>query len=555
MRLLHTSTYQLISFFEPNLPPYVILSHVWGDREILFEDIQSSHQRLKQRSGYAKITQTCAQARSDGFDYVWIDTCCIDKRNSTELSEAINSMFRWYQKATVCYAYLGDVESDGDTLGKFTSSRWFTRGWTLQELIAPASLIFFDKHWKDIGTKSSLRYEIANLTRIPEDVLSKMVDHRSPTLSVAQKMSWAAGRKTRRTEDIAYALLGIFDVNMPMIYGEGTKAFIRLQHEIIKIVHDQTIFAWGFDLKSSQSTSVFARSPDDFSSAWELQVAPSLREEHPFLLTGDGRPTEASDYSLTNKGLRIKLWAEIADGLDLLACLHCVTPLTNSAAALTFRKHSSDAHQVVRRGPPRILTRDDLARKYFTLQQLYFQHTLQDDDPEDWGNHAHCRIVFSSIQEFGYTLHGVYSGVRRWTSNWFSGGSSAGYVSIHLRTTEKTPFGERVRQAPFLACLFVHREANIYLVVIAGLIKHSIRLEAVASQLTQFQVTPPNIESVVQNIAEEHRHGLGDVFGRSKDRLERPLGDGSFLKAVVKVKIVEGELMHVVELDILGAAR
>jgi hypothetical protein len=169
-------------------------------------------------------------------------SCCIDKTSSAELSEAINSMFRWYSRSKVCYAYLTDVSYDGfdDSLPK---SRWFTRGWTLQELLAPSSVVFYSAEWTRIGDSEVLISVLRNVTRIDEGILSrtKSLDW----VSVAEKMSWAATRETTRVEDMAYCLLGIFDINMPLLYGEGGRAFQRLQEEILRNSQDQSLFAWG----------------------------------------------------------------------------------------------------------------------------------------------------------------------------------------------------------------------------------------------------------------------------------------------------------------------
>jgi hypothetical protein len=170
------------------------------------------------RSSPMPDSSSCAQAATDGFELVWIDTCCIDKTKSAGLSEAINSMFNWYRDATECYIYLADVTGVHD----MDKSRWFTRGWTLQELIAPESAIFFNKEWSDFGTKSSLAENISSITNIPVQVL---LHQKGPRYSVAQVMSWTAKRQTTRVEDLGYCLLGIFGVNMPMIYGEGEQAF------------------------------------------------------------------------------------------------------------------------------------------------------------------------------------------------------------------------------------------------------------------------------------------------------------------------------------------
>lgn len=173
--------------------------------------------------------------------------CCIDKSSSAELSEAINSMFRWYQKAKVCYVYLSDYAKDSipaedDDQSEFKHCRWFTRGWTLQELIAPMTIMFYSKNWDMLGNKRDLCGLLTKITGIESETLNSEGLNR---VSIARRMAWVAKRTTTRTEDLAYCLLGIFDVNMPLLYGEGRKAFYRLQEEIMKSSSDQSIFAWG----------------------------------------------------------------------------------------------------------------------------------------------------------------------------------------------------------------------------------------------------------------------------------------------------------------------
>ncbi|PMD59794.1 HET-domain-containing protein, partial [Hyaloscypha bicolor E] len=242
MRLLNSITLQLAEFTERDLPPYAILSHTWETEEVSFQDMQGGEPKWKK--GYQKIQGCCIIAAATGFEYVWVDTCCIDKTSSAELSEAINSMYSWYQKADVCYVYLSDYHfgiSHGNPLSTLATSRWFQRGWTLQELIAPQSIIFFNRYWKDIGTKQSLRVLISKITNIQVEAL---LGTSLESFSIAQRMCWASQRQTTRVEDEAYSLMGIFGVHMPMLYGEGDHAFIRLQVEIIRRSTDHTIFAW-----------------------------------------------------------------------------------------------------------------------------------------------------------------------------------------------------------------------------------------------------------------------------------------------------------------------
>ena len=225
-----------------NLPPYAILSHTWGDDddEVSFKDLLEGSGKSK--AGYRKIQFCAKQAARDGLQHFWVDTCCIDKSNNTELSEAINSMFRWYQKAIKCYVYLPDVSANGYDDPEqssqnawelaFRKSRWFTRGWTLQELIAPASVEFFSSDGKQFGCKKTLERQVHEITRIPVEAFQG--DSLSD-FSVDERMSWTKNRVTKREEDSIYCLLGIFNVYMPLIYGEGKEnAFTRLQDEINK---------------------------------------------------------------------------------------------------------------------------------------------------------------------------------------------------------------------------------------------------------------------------------------------------------------------------------
>jgi hypothetical protein len=222
--------------FPDEIPPYAILSHTWGadEEEVTLHDIQNKQGTDK--SGHLKIVFCGEQARRDGLQYFWVDTCCIDKSSSAELNEAINSMYRWYQKAEKCYVYLPDV--DGDDLTQwscrlsFRKSRWFTRGWTLQELIAPASVEFFSSSKTCLGDKKSLVQELHDITHVPTRVLREAEEDMLSEFDLEERISWSAHRGTKRPEDKAYSLLGICGLSMPMIYGEREKeAFSRLRKE------------------------------------------------------------------------------------------------------------------------------------------------------------------------------------------------------------------------------------------------------------------------------------------------------------------------------------
>ncbi|CAO2649918.1 Nn.00g012100.m01.CDS01 [Neocucurbitaria sp. VM-36] len=235
MRLINVEALEMETFLG-RPPKYAILSHTWGDNEVTFEDWTAA--TWDQKSGFKKLTRACDQARIDGYRYIWVDSCCINKDSSSELSEAINSMFAWYRDADVCYAYLEDAHNIDD----LRAARWFTRGWTLQELLAPKRLCFFNSSWEPIGWRHYLADVIGALTGIQwQALMGTSSTNYVRSLSVAKKMAWAATRVTTREEDIAYCLLGLFDVNMPLLYGEGgVKAFKRLQQEIIKDSLDLT---------------------------------------------------------------------------------------------------------------------------------------------------------------------------------------------------------------------------------------------------------------------------------------------------------------------------
>ncbi|CAI4214683.1 unnamed protein product [Parascedosporium putredinis] len=272
MRLIDTDTLQL-QLFAGDAPPYAILSHTWGEGEVTFQDMEKGRHFAMQLQGFAKIERCCSQAKRDGYAWAWVDTCCIDKQSSAELSEAINSMYRWYQLAAVCYVYMSDVAANLDsaflptspasfvhgetplpsssgreasTLRRFgpsfAASRWFRRGWTLQELLAPRLVEFYDHRWTEIGTKASLVSDLQRITGIRAEVLQGAPP--GDLCTVAERMSWASKRETQRIEDRAYSLLGIFNVNMPLLYGEGQSAFIRLQEEILRRSEDLSLLAW-----------------------------------------------------------------------------------------------------------------------------------------------------------------------------------------------------------------------------------------------------------------------------------------------------------------------
>ncbi|KAL6711447.1 hypothetical protein ACN47E_004381 [Coniothyrium glycines] len=376
MRLIDTSTIELRWFNDNEIPIYAIMSHTWGPDEITFQDLvwinrakaltlrsdqsfssvsfnseneQSAlmlaafetmirgnmqspvgsvaEEDLMQRSGYSKIIHAAEQARNQGYKYIWIDTCCIDKSSSAELQEAINSMYRWYRDSGVCIVYLEDVlkprldsHLTASEIAKsaFEHCRWVQRGWTLQEAVAPTVCRFYFHDWTLMGEKAEFLEELSEATGIPVYVLED--EELVSEVSVAERMSWAADRKSTRLEDVAYSLLGIFDIHMPLLYGEGTKAFTRLQEEILRSTDDYSLFAWTADNNASSAGTyrgLLARSPSEFRDCRHIE-----RE----------RVNSAFPIGFTPIGLRVQL-----EFLPVLDDNNRVLALLRSSNALNQR--------------------------------------------------------------------------------------------------------------------------------------------------------------------------------------------------------------------------
>ncbi|KAI0199439.1 HET domain-containing protein [Astrocystis sublimbata] len=326
MWLINIHSMKLEEATPPHLPAYAILSHTWEEEEVTFQDFADLDVLAEGKVGFRKIRNTCELAAARGISYVWIDTCCIDKSSSAELSEAINSMFEWYKLSTVCFAYLSDLHVDpsGESLTlwhdekKRLACRWFRRGWTLQELLAPANVEFYDKAWSFRGFKTNplIMRQLSEMTGIRHtDIFRNSKAIRN--FSVGERMSWASERETTRLEDLAYCLLGIFGVNMPLLYGEGIRAFQRLQEEIIKISTDMSLFCWKAKRGESKYRGLLARSPVEFATYHNTDF-----ESRRFISWSSvGLEKE---FSVTNKGIRIDaelLTTTYADkGMTALRC-------------------------------------------------------------------------------------------------------------------------------------------------------------------------------------------------------------------------------------------
>jgi tetratricopeptide (TPR) repeat protein len=240
MRLLHYDALGrlvLTDFRGKTIPRYAILSHRWSDSEILIKDISNGTYKEKEE-GYQKLQFCAKQAAQDELHYFWIDTCCIDLWNNNERSKAINSMFQWYKNAARCYVFLSDVSVSTATEpvqrsgweASFRASAWFTRGWTLQELIAPVLVKFFSREGHPIGDKASLDQLIHEITNIP---LAALRNCPLDQFTTSEREGWAGSRRTTEEEDIVYCLLGVLGISLPITYGEGQEsARSRLRAEV-----------------------------------------------------------------------------------------------------------------------------------------------------------------------------------------------------------------------------------------------------------------------------------------------------------------------------------
>ncbi|EXK46243.1 hypothetical protein FOMG_04449 [Fusarium oxysporum f. sp. melonis 26406] len=283
MRLINTRTRAFEEFYGGKVPKYAILSHTWGQEEVTFQD-WADPTSVIQKSGFTKIIEACEQARNDDYSYIW------------------------YSKADICYAYLSDVPTFKPIsyAKEFRQSRWFKRGWTLQELLAPDCVVFYAADWSRIGTRSTLVRDIAEATGIGIRYLSSdpktatatqenWSEVRSPVCheaSIAERMSWLSRRETTRIEDMAYCMLGIFGIHMPLVYGEGPRAFLRLQEEILKTSDDHSLFCWSWAMSENQG-SLLAPRPHSF-----LEASPYQRHK-----VG----VKPSPYAIANLGLSIRL--------------------------------------------------------------------------------------------------------------------------------------------------------------------------------------------------------------------------------------------------------
>ncbi|KAG1737452.1 heterokaryon incompatibility protein-domain-containing protein [Suillus lakei] len=277
----------------PDLLKYAILSHRWGESELTFQDAKSG---ICEGAGYEKLHEFCGKAKENGCLLAWSDTCCINKESSSELDEAIRSMYRWYRDAYICIVHLAQSQSL-ETLG---SDEWILRGWTLQELLAPLRMKFYGPRWTPLTQNENDKDDAAvilTLSRVTKIPPNDLCDFRPGPNRAWEKMTWAARRKTTRIEDIAYSLTGIFDISMPIAYGEGDRAFKRFIAELIQSCKEWQILVWAGGLPG------YPTDPACYYTANEAVL--EMLKNRQISWWGEGRGD--SDFSITKRGVQVRL--------------------------------------------------------------------------------------------------------------------------------------------------------------------------------------------------------------------------------------------------------
>lgn len=285
MRFLHTKTFVLHDFTGPP-SSYAVFFHAHGSDDIGFEDF-SKPQMLLCKDGFHRLWQACSRARNHGSEWLWSDAVCIDRGSSTALTEAFNSLARIYQHCIFSIIYLEDLPCS-DCVGgglekRLAKCAWLRNVWVLPQLIFPKHSFIYDRDWAEIGTKASLARQLSLVTSIEQSVLINPAA--LGEYSVAKRMSWASHLEASRPEDRSFALLGILGVHMPIVYGEGQKAFIRLQEEILRDTNDYSLFAWRPEVPQ-EYRGLFAYSPAEFQ---HFDKGPN----GPFRIKGEVQPISA----------------------------------------------------------------------------------------------------------------------------------------------------------------------------------------------------------------------------------------------------------------------
>lgn len=538
MRLIRTSNLELCRFEEGEIPEYVILSHTWGPEEVSFQSFGTAD--AKDLAGYGKIEQCCQVAFRDGWSYVWIDTCCIDKTSSAELSEAINSMFRWYQEAQVCYTYLSDVsvarELSGDCKSldqkhkfsvkdSFSSSRWFRRGWTLQELLAPWTMVFYDKNWNEIGTKWSLQQEISRITAISTDHIAN-----PRSASVAAKMSWASRRQTRRPEDISYCLMGLFDVNMPLLYGEGSKAFMRLQLEIVKSSNDESIFAWKD--ASLRYSGMFAQSPAAFSDSGNI-----IPITVPIAVPNLGRSSFEMTYSgvtistiITARKIDERTESDEADHPLQSVQLQCARNDADRRPIVLMLKSAGPFRWYNRRRPNAFMPFDESKPRIGVSASVYIPHHFEKLQGIRRVNRDQHFMIDHSISRANFTLKGT-SLTRR----------------CHL-TPQDQRYWRLLIEEPYHygALRFTNTAAETFILIVT----------TVKDGMPSIDLMIPTAHCPISALLKDYGVESPEVFSASRtDRLSRHLQHETHIFVALRKRVHDGQVCHFVDIELRNAGR
>ncbi|KAH7087186.1 heterokaryon incompatibility protein-domain-containing protein [Paraphoma chrysanthemicola] len=536
MRLLDATTQTFREFDDSYIPAYAILSHRWEDGEMTYQELRDEPAKAKRKKGFEKIQLCCRHALKEDLDYTWIDTCCIDKTSSAELSESINSMYRWYRNAAVCYAYLSDVQAPSEskkhdnsrrllsneepTASEFRASKWWSRGRTLQELIAPQNLKFFandgQEGWAELGGKRALLPLVKHITGIPRDIL-RGADVR--ICSTAMRMSWASDRETTRLEDRAYCLLGIFDVNMPLLYGEGKKAFLRLQEEIMKQSDDQTLFAWqhGSHYAGGQSLGPLASEASQFRGLGHLLPIRSTDLQ--------------STYRMTHKGLEIDLPLIMDKGSRrATAILHCSSAafFPDRIALPLVRVGDDDSNQFAREATHGPLSSINSKPAAAAVTKTIFINQESQQDVE-WQTRTLVR--FSNCKQHHYSLE-----------HWSSG-------------TEKFPTDDLERECFYVpskyqkGVFFLKTADHSWLTVL-----FTVNIRFSGQSACQLKYYPVSItqswNDIIYALEKDYQNQLQGDFGKSNCQSSLLyLPNERSIYANIGLKIVDGESMVVFDVD------
>ncbi|KAI1312804.1 hypothetical protein F5Y03DRAFT_381539 [Xylaria venustula] len=408
MRLLNVETRELKEFIGDEIPRYAILSHTWGEEEVTFQDLQ--HRSHKEKHGYAKIEQTCRLAAVDRLRWIWVDTCCIDKSSSAELSEAINSMFEWYQEAEVCYAFLADVSSSkpGDNIEEaFRNARWLTRGWTLQEFLAPSPIRLFNSTWQKLEPSNfpsifdphqfdeceldAGKLDGSDLDNFESELLLHFtgIDKRNwKAADVPTILSWAARRRTSRQEDMAYCLLGLLDVKMPLLYGEGAEAFPRLLEELMKKSNSHGVLAAWYGLPPLSLTGYGYLLP---KSPWPY--AGCKKGFQDILVAGR---SHSLHFTLTNAGLSIELPLVEIDSRN---------GVVNPQLAIVLNRRGDDQYGQIYYRASQPLSVPIEFHRYARRENIYIGNNPQPYPPNI---STMLRLLCADLQNLGYEFNSVY---------------------------------------------------------------------------------------------------------------------------------------------------